>query len=201
MSQTPAPAMVGYPATADLDAPYEVMRFLPLVAWLLAIPHLILYALVTLVAVVCEIIALFTILFTMRVPSGLQNWVIRALRYGWRISSFMYFLRNPYPKFALHGTPQDPRSDPATYSVELPAEYHRFLPLVKWLLLIPHYICLWALGIAAVVCYIIGFFSVLFTGRWPEGPRDFVVGVNRWQMRVMSYLFLLVDKYPPFSLR
>src|SRR6476620_7307709 len=75
------------------------------------------------------------------------------------------------------------------------------LPLVQWLLAIPHYIVLSLPGIAAVVVVVIGFFAVLFTGKWPEGMRDFVVGYARWYTRVYAYILFLTDEYPPFSLQ
>jgi hypothetical protein len=80
-------------------------------------------------------------------------------------------------------------------------DLNRWLPLVKWLLAIPHYIVLVFLYIAAVVVVIIAWFAILFTGRYPQGMFDFVVGVLRWSLRVGAYAFLLVtDRYPPFSL-
>ena len=76
-----------------------------------------------------------------------------------------------------------------------------WLPLVKWFLAIPHYVVLAFLGIAAVASVIIAWFAILFTGKYPEGLFDFIVGVMRWFIRVGAYAFLLVtDKYPPFSL-
>ena len=76
----------------------------------------------------------------------------------------------------------------------------RGLWLVKWLLLIPHFIVLSILGIGVFVVVIIAFFAVLFTGRWPEGLRKFVIGYARWSMRVNAYFFFLTDAYPRFSL-
>jgi hypothetical protein len=76
-------------------------------------------------------------------------------------------------------------------------ELNRWLPLVKWLLAIPHYIVLVFLWIAAFVCIVIGWFAILFTGRYPRELFHFVVGVGRWSVRVTAYAFLLVtDRYP-----
>ncbi len=86
--------------------------------------------------------------------------------------------------------------------IDYPATLNRWLPLVKWLLAIPHYIVLLFLYIALYVVYIIAWFAILFTGRFPRGLFDFVVGVNRWGLRVNAYAFyLFTDEYPPFSLR
>jgi hypothetical protein len=79
-------------------------------------------------------------------------------------------------------------------------EYHRFLPLVKWLLAFPHYLVLIVLGIGVLFVHLIAFFAVLFTGRYPRGMWDFVVGVMRWAWRVVAYVLLLTDEYPPFTL-
>ena len=80
-------------------------------------------------------------------------------------------------------------------------QLNRWLPLVKWLLAIPHYIVLFFLAIGAVVAVIIAWFAILFTGRYPRGLFDYVVGVIRWSNRVTGYAMVLVtDQYPPFSL-
>src|SRR5215471_11103851 len=79
-------------------------------------------------------------------------------------------------------------------------EYRRFMPLIKWLLAIPHYFALFFLGLAALVVVLISFFAVIFTRRYPEGMFNFVVGVQRWAWRVSAYVLLMVDPYPPFTL-
>ena len=89
---------------------------------------------------------------------------------------------------------------PARFEITYPTELNRWLPLVKWLLLLPHYIALAFVGIAAFFVLIFGFFAVLFTGRWPRGAFDFLVGTYRWAYRVAAYFHLMTDAYPPFSL-
>jgi hypothetical protein len=78
---------------------------------------------------------------------------------------------------------------------------NRWLPLIKWLLAIPHIIVLLFLFIAVDFAYIIAWLAILFTGRFPRGLFDFIVGVVRWSLRVSAYTSLLRDEYPPFSLR
>jgi hypothetical protein len=100
--------------------------------------------------------------------------------------------------------PQPPPASPSGYPVRLDARrqdtYHRFLPLVKWLLAFPHYFVLFFLLIGVFFAKIVAFFAVLFTGRYPQGIFDFVAGVLRWGWRVNAYVLLLTDRYPPFSL-
>jgi hypothetical protein len=74
------------------------------------------------------------------------------------------------------------------------------MPLIKWLILIPHYLCLIVLGIGAAFVALIAFFATLFTAKYPEGMWNYMVGVHRWALRVMAYHMLITDKYPPFTL-
>ncbi len=121
---------------------------------------------------------------------------LQLVRLEARIYAYLYLLRDEYP------------SVDQEQSVHLDVVYpdaqndlNRWLPLVKWFLAIPHYIVLIFLNIAAAVVVIIAWFAILFTGRYPRGMFDFVVGVVRWDLRVSAYAFLLVtDRYPPFSL-
>ena len=89
---------------------------------------------------------------------------------------------------------------PAGFEIAYPPELNRWLPLVKWFLAIPHYIALFFLGIAAFFVHVFAFFAVLFTGHYPRGAFDFVIGVLRWGFRVAAYVQLMTDAYPPFSL-
>src|SRR5918995_2398611 len=89
---------------------------------------------------------------------------------------------------------------PVWLDAERQPEYNRFLPLVKWLLAFPHYIVLIFVGIGAFLAIVAAFFAVLFTGRYPRGLFDFVLGTYRWAYRVVAYVYLLTDRYPPFSL-
>src|SRR6266540_2720170 len=90
---------------------------------------------------------------------------------------------------------------PLRYEVEYPEQLNRWLVLIKWLLVIPHYLVLIALGIAASVVWVIAFFAILFTAGYPRGLFDFFVGVTRWNNRVTAYVLLMRDEYPPFSLK
>ena len=87
----------------------------------------------------------------------------------------------------------------ARLEISYPEELNRWLPLVKWLLVIPHFFALFFVGIGAFFVAIYAFFAVLFTGRWPRGAFDYLVGTVRWAYRVAVYFHLMTDAYPPFS--
>ncbi len=136
------------------------------------------------------------ILFRQRYPRWWFDFALELTRFGARVCAYLALLTDQYP------------STVDEQSVHLDIDYpdverdlNRWLPLVKWLLAIPHFIVLLFLMIGAVIAVVLAWFSILFTGRYPRGLFDFVVGVGRWGLRVQAYTLLLVtDRYPPFSL-
>jgi hypothetical protein len=139
---------------------------------------------------------LLMILFREKYPRWWFDWNLELTRFSTRVGFYAALLDDRYPSTDEQ---QSLRLDIAYPDVR--TELNRWLPLVKWLLAIPHYVVLALLAIAAFVCIVIAWFAILFTGRYPRGLFDFVVGVGRWGLRVNAYAFLLVtDRYPPFSL-
>jgi hypothetical protein len=139
---------------------------------------------------------LLMILFRQKYPRWWFDWNQELLRFENRVGLYLALLDDRYPSTDEH---QSLRLDLTYPDVE--RDLNRWLPLVKWLLAIPHYIVLFFLWIAAFFSVIFAWFAILFTGRYPQGMFDFVVGVIRWSLRVTAYAFLLVtDRYPPFSL-
>jgi hypothetical protein len=136
------------------------------------------------------------IAFRMRYPRWWFDFARELTRFGARVGAYFALLTDRYP------------STVEEQSVHLEIDYpdverdlNRWLPLVKWLLAIPHYIALVVLWLAAIVAIVVAWFAILITGRYPQALFDFVVGVGRWSLRVAAYAFLLVtDQYPPFSL-
>ena len=194
--ETTAAAAAGYPLRYDVEYPEELSRWLIFVKWLLVIPHtIILYAL-SVAAGVMGFIAFFAILFTKRYPRGLFDFVVNVNRWNANVMAYQMLFRDEYPPFSW-----EPGEYAVTYEVDYPEEMNRWLPLVKWLLAIPHVIVLLFLFIGAYVALMIAFFAILFTKRFPRGLFDFIVGVHRWNYRVSVYTNLQRDEYPPFSLR
>jgi hypothetical protein len=139
---------------------------------------------------------LLMILFRQKYPRWWFDFNLQLTRFSTRVSSYLALMSDRYP------------STDEEQSVHLDVDYpdvkkdlNRWLPLVKWLLAIPHYVALFFLGIAAVFAVIFAWFAILFTGRYPRGIFDFVEGVLRWGLRVQGYALLLAtDRYPPFRL-
>lgn len=140
---------------------------------------------------------LLMILFRQKYPRWWFDFNLELARFSTRITAYMALMRDEYPSTDEH------------QAVHLELDYpdasrdlNRWTPLVKWILAIPHYFVLAVLGAAAFVCVVIAWFAIVFTGRYPRGLFDFVVGVQRWGLRVSAYVWLLItDEYPPFSLR
>ena len=204
-----------YPARLDIDYPEEgLSRLKTLFRIVLLIPIVIVLALITggypdsyevgettyvIVSTgsVLVVPALLMLLFRRKYPRWWFDWHLELTRFTTRVSAYFLLMRDEYP------------SADEQQAVHLDLDYpdaaqdlKRWLPLVKWLLAIPHYVVLAILWIAALVITVIAWFAIVFTGRYPRGMFRFVVGVNRWTLRVEAYMFLLItDRYPPFSLK
>jgi len=139
---------------------------------------------------------LLMIVFRQKYPRWWYDWNLELMRFSNRIGVYLALMDDTYPSTDEH---QSVRLD-FPYP-DARAGLNRWLPLVKWLLAIPHYIVLVFLWLAAIVCVIFAWFAILFTGRYPRGLFEFVLGVIRWGNRVVGYAFALVtDEYPPFRL-
>ncbi|MYB41371.1 MAG: DUF4389 domain-containing protein [Chloroflexi bacterium] len=135
------------------------------------------------------------LLFRRKYPRWWFDWNLELTRFSNRVGAYFLLLREEYPSTdeeqAVHVEIDFPDAE---------RDLNRWLPLVKWLLAIPHYIVLSVLGVVVLVITVIAWFAILFTGRYPQGMFNFVVGWSRWALRVSAYAFLLVtDRYPPFS--
>jgi len=139
---------------------------------------------------------LLMILFRQKYPQWWFDWNLELQRFSTRVLIYLALMDDRYPSTDDH---QSVHLDYPLPDVE--RDLNRWLPLIKWLLAIPHYIVLFFLDIAALAVVIVAWFAILFTGRYPRGLFDFVVGVTRWHVRVIGYaLTLVTDVYPPFRL-
>ena len=139
---------------------------------------------------------LLMIVFRQKYPRWWYDWNLELLRFTNRVCTYVALMSDRYPS-------TDERQ---WVRLDFPypdasRDLNRWLPLIKWLLAIPHYLVLAVLSVAAVVAVIVAWFAILFTGRYPRGIFDFVEGVIRWHNRVVGFAVTLVtDRYPPFSL-
>ncbi len=201
--------MEPYPLTYDIAPPEGPRnRLTSAFRIILAIPHVLLVGSPGVsigansgtgvfggVAWVVAFIAWFAILFTGKFPRGLWDLSHMYMRWRARAIAYMALLRDEYPPFG------DDREYPTTFALEYPEQpRNRWTVGFRIILAIPQLIVFFLISIAWLVTVIIGWFAILFTGRYPDGLRRFGVGVQRWSLRLLAYLLLLRDEYPPFSL-
>jgi uncharacterized membrane protein HdeD (DUF308 family) len=139
---------------------------------------------------------LLMILFREKYPRWWFDWNLELLRFMNRVAIYFALMDDRYPSTDEHQA--------VTLDIPYPdarADLNRWLPLVKWLLAIPHYIVLFFLFIGGFFAVIAAWFAILFTGRYPRGLFDYLVGVTRWHNRVVAYAAIMAtDRYPPFQL-
>ena len=213
---TTQPASTVYPARLQVDRPDRQNRVTTFFRLILVIPIAVVLAALTAgatstvyeesgevvrttsggVAAGLFVATALMIVARQRYPRWWFDFALELARFGARVGAYVALLTDHYP------------STVDEQSVHLELDYpdverdlNRWLPLVKWLLALPHYLVLVFLSLAAVGAVVIAWFAILATGRYPRALFDFVVGVGRWWLRVEAYAILLVtDRYPPFSL-
>lgn len=213
-----------YPARLTGHVDPALSRWMWLVKWFLAIPHLIVLFFLWFALIVTTIVAWFAILFTARYPHSLFNFNVGVLRWSWRVSFYAFTAigTDRYPPFTLARTDY-----PADFEVDYPEHLSRGLVLVKsWLLAIPHLLIVGVLvgssrtwvaspdddiaggggyysagtvSLLSLLAFIAGVI-LLFTGRYLRSLFDLLIGLNRWVYRVVAYVALMRDEYPPFRL-
>ena len=141
------------------------------------------------------LLAWFGIMFTGRYPQKMFELNVQAFRWYQNLTAYRYLLRDEYPPFS-----GDPGAYPLKLEIDPPGKMSRLTTFFRLILAIPHLIIVYVLEIVAEVITVIAWFAILFTGGYPKGMFDFVIGCRRWIARVGGYLYLFTDRYPPFSL-
>jgi hypothetical protein len=209
-------AQLAYPVKVEAQLSDDLSRWLWLFKWALAIPHYFVLAFLWTAFALLSVIAFFSIVFTGRYPRSIFEFNVGVLRWSWRVAYYSYGAlgTDRYPPFTL----SEVDDYPVTLTIDYPAKLSRGLVLVKWwLLAIPHYIVVGLLiggawltvrgddlemigfGLIGILTLVAGV-TLAFTGRYPTGLFDLVLGLNRWVIRVAAYAGLMTDAYPPFRL-
>jgi hypothetical protein len=184
-----------YPARLEVDYPETLDRFTTFFRGFWVIPIGIVLSLLG--AEGLWVAVTLMIVFRVKYPRWWFDFSREVARFAARVGAYFLLLTDRYPS----------TTDEQAVHLELDypdveRDLNRFLPLVKWLLALPHYVVLAVLWVGALFAGLIAWFAILFAGRYPRGLFDYVVGVARWTLRVQAYAFLLItDRYPPFSLR
>jgi hypothetical protein len=203
-----------YPIDIKADLSKPPSRALWLVKWLLLVPHFIVLAFLWIASVVVGFIAFWAILFAGKYPRKLFNFNVGVLRWTWRVNFYGYWIlgTDQYPPFSLKSSEEFP----ADLEVAYPEKLSHGLPLVKWLLAVPHYLVLaplmgWGvwqysdgksapfIGLIFALAIIIAIL-LLFTKKYNKDIFKLNTGIARWALRVAAYVGLLTDEYPPFRL-
>lgn len=209
---TEAPSQPTYTARLAVDYPDAPRnRLTTLFRLFIAIPIVIVVALVTAASYtggdqdwmwvgfggILFLPTVLMILFRQKYPRWWFDFNLQLVRFEIRVAAYLLLLRDEYP-----ATDEEQSIHVDIDYPDAAKDLNRWLPLIKWLLALPHYIVLIFLTLAALFAVILAWFAILFTGTYPRSLWDFVVGVERWWLRVQAYMLLLVtDRYPPFALR
>ena len=188
--------MKQYPVNLKIDYSETSNKSTTFIRVVLILPVVTILALISSYAEALSLAVALMILFREKYPKWWFDWNLALSKFWLRIAAYGLLMRDEYPS----------TDDDQAIQVDIPypdvkKDLTRWMPLFKWILVIPHLIVLLLILIAVVVCSVFAWFSILFTGRYPKGIFDFVEGFLRWSLRVNAYVFLLTtDEYPPFRL-
>ncbi|MBI2724284.1 MAG: DUF4389 domain-containing protein [Chloroflexi bacterium] len=183
-----------HPVALDVAYPQRLSRVRIFFRLVLIIPQAIITYLLTIAGSAITVLAWFAILFTGRYPKGMFEFTSGVLRWTANVYAYMGLLRDEYPPFSW-----DAAAYPLTLDIPLVERQSRFRLFVRMFAVFPNAIVLYFVQLGALFTTFIAWWAILFSGRYPRGLHRFSVGVLRWQMRLTSYVWLLRDEYPPYS--
>jgi uncharacterized protein DUF4389 len=188
------PPSPDHPVRLEISYPSELNRWLPLVKWLLAIPHYFVLFFVGVGALFVIVFSWFAVLFTGRFPRGAFDYLVGTYRWANRVGAYVLLMTDAYPPFSLADDP----NYPIRLTVDYPERIANWRPLVQWLLAYPYLIVASALGFVTWLMAIVAFFTILFTKQIPRGVFELMVPGLRWSVRGNAYTYWMTDRYPPW---
>lgn len=189
-----------YPASVTVEAPDRTARWRPFVHWILLIPHQLIQFVFVTVAWLLTVLTSFIILFTGKLPAGIASYQVMYVRHYNRVLSYLHLIHDQYPAFEFSASSQDPGGSPIAVNMEPQLENrNRLTSLFRVIYGLPQIVFVLVYSYLVLVVVSIAYLIILFTGRWPTGMRNFVIGFYRAHTRYLHFIHMLTDKYPPFS--
>ena len=189
-----------YPASVSVEAPDRVANWRPLVHWILLIPHWVINTAFICIAWLLTVVTSFVILFTGKLPAGIASFQIMYVRHYHRVLSYLHLIHDQYPPFEFSSSSQDPGGSPIEVNMEAQLENrNRLTALFRVIYGLPQIVFVLVYSYLVIAVVTIAYVIILFTGRWPTGMRNFVIGFYRAHTRYLTFIHMLTDKYPPFS--
>ena len=193
MADPSGPPSPDYPAGLEIAYPSELNRWLPLIKWLLVVPHFIALCFVGIGAFFVAVYGFFAVLFTGRWPRGAFDYLVGTVRWVYRVVAYFHLMTDVYPPFSLADDPDYP----VRLKIDYPEQIANWRPLVQWLLAIPYLIIAGVLYWLTGVLTIFVFFTVIFTKQIPRGVFELMVPGLRWHLRGNAYAYFMTERYPP----
>jgi hypothetical protein len=188
--------MQDYPVNLKIDYPESSDRLTALFRLILVIPIVIILGLISTYAEALSFAIAMMILFKEKYPKWWFDWNIGITKFAYRITVYVLLMSDNYP-----ATDDDQSVHLTIPYPEVKQDLKRWMPLFKWILVIPHAIALIFIFIGVILCTIFALFTILFTGKYPTSIFKFIEGFLRWTLRVSAFALLLTtDQYPPFRL-
>jgi hypothetical protein len=186
-----------YPVVFEVDTPERLSRWMWLIKWFLLIPHILIFYVLGLLLGVAYFVAWVAILITGKFPRGLFDFMVGVTRWTARIASYGYHQTDKYPPFSM----AEGKAYPVRFGAAYPEKSSRVKAFFRWLLAIPHWVVVGVLAFLNAALLLIHIVIVIITGKPNSGIFKLMAGIDRWNMRVVGYVFLFTDQYPPFSLK
>ena len=193
VSDPSGPPSPVYPAGLEITYPSELNRWLPLIKWLLVVPHFIALFFVGIGAFFVAVYGFFAVLFTGRWPRGAFDYLVGTVRWVYRVVAYFHLMTDAYPPFSLADDPDYP----VRLNIDYPEQIANWRPLVQWLLAIPYLFIAGVLYWLTGVLTIVAFFTVIFTKQIPRGVFELMVPGLRWNLRGNAYAYFATERYPP----